>query len=72
MYVVGYDKESYIYDLYGICNHSGGVFGGHYTASIKNANDKWYNFNDATVTHISDESKLVSPQAYCFFYRKKK
>lgn len=71
-YVVGYDKESYIYDLYGICNHSGGVFGGHYTASIKNANDKWYNFNDATVTHISDESKLVSPQAYCFFYRKKK
>ena len=70
-YVVGYDKESYIYDLYGICNHSGGVFGGHYTASIKNANNNWYTFNDATVQAITDESKLISPQAYCFFYRKK-
>jgi len=71
-YVVGYDKESYIYDLYGICNHGGGVFGGHYTAAIKNANGKWYQFNDPEVQHIADESKLISPKAYCFFYRKKK
>jgi len=71
-YVVGYDKDSYIYDLYGICNHGGSVFGGHYTAAIKNSNNKWYSFNDATITEITDESKLVSPKAYCFFYRKKK
>lgn len=71
-YVVGYDKESYIYDLYGICNHTGGIFGGHYTATIKNANGNWYSFNDATVQHITDENKIMSPQAYCFFYRKKK
>ncbi len=71
-YVVGYDKESYVYDLYGICNHGGSVFGGHYTASIRNANGKWYSFNDATITEIKDESKLISPKAYCFFYRKKK
>ena len=70
-YVVGYKKESYVYDLYGICNHSGGVHGGHYTALVKNANGKWYEFNDTIVTEIVDTDKLITPKAYCFFYRKK-
>ena len=70
-YVVGYKKESYVYDLYGICNHSGGVHGGHYTAFVKNANGKWYEFNDTIVTEIMDTNKLITPKAYCFFYRKK-
>jgi ubiquitin C-terminal hydrolase len=59
-----------VYDLYGICNHSGGVQGGHYTSFIKNANGKWYHFNDTNVTEI-EENKLISPKAYCLFYRKK-
>jgi ubiquitin carboxyl-terminal hydrolase 8 len=71
-YVVGYNKFSYNYDLYGICNHSGGVFGGHYTAFVKNANNKWYHFNDQLINEVTDISKLCSPQAYCLFYRKKK
>jgi len=71
-YVVGYDKYSYVYELYGICNHSGGVFGGHYTAFIKNANGKWYHFNDASVEEVLDLDSLISPKAYCFFYCKKK
>lgn len=71
-YVIGYDKESYVYDLYGICNHSGGTRGGHYTAFVKNANQKWYLFNDTAVTEITNTNKIKSPQAYCFFYRKKK
>ena len=33
-YIIGYDKKSYKYDLFGICNHSGGVSGGHYTACL--------------------------------------
>lgn len=70
-YVIGYNKESYIYDLYGICNHIGGVQGGHYTGYIKNANGIWYDFNDNHVSQIRDTSKLVSPNAYCLFYRKK-
>lgn len=70
-YVIGYKKESYVYDLYGICNHSGNVFGGHYTSYIKNANGKWYHFNDTNVTEITNESQLISPKAYCLFYRKK-
>ena len=70
-YVRGYNSKSYIYDLYGVCNHSGGTLGGHYTAYVKNANEKWYEFNDTSVTEITEE-KVVTPRSYCFFYRKKK
>jgi ubiquitin C-terminal hydrolase len=70
-YVVGYKKNTYVYDLYGICNHSGNVHGGHYTSYIKNANGKWYHFNDTNVKEVTNLSDLVSPKAYCLFYRKK-
>lgn len=73
-YVIGYNKDSYIYDLYGVCNHSGSSLGGHYTSYVKNANGKWYHYNDTSVTEIdkSLEKQIVSPKAYCFFYRKRK
>ena len=70
-YVSGYNKNSYVYDLYGVCNHSGNVLGGHYTSFVKNANGKWYHFNDTSVNEIAMESQIISPKAYCFFYRKK-
>ena len=70
-YVSGYNKSSYIYDLYGVCNHSGNVSGGHYTSFVKNANGKWYHFNDTSVSEISLEQQIITPKAYCFFYRKK-
>ena len=70
-YVVGYNKMSYKYDLYGICNHSGGVHGGHYTAFVKNADKNWYHFNDTRVSKISDIQHIKTNMAYCFFYRKK-
>lgn len=70
-YVVGYNQESYIYDLYGICNHSGSVLGGHYTAFIKNANNRWYHYNDTSVSEVGMESQLITSKAYCFFYRQR-
>ena len=70
-YVIGYKKNSYIYELYGVCNHSGGVLGGHYTAYVKNANGKWYHFNDTSVIEIGLVDSIISPKAYCLFYRKK-
>jgi ubiquitin C-terminal hydrolase len=70
-YVTGYNKESFVYDLYGVCNHSGNVLGGHYTSFVKNANGKWYHFNDTSVTEIALENQIITPKAYCFFYRKK-
>jgi ubiquitin carboxyl-terminal hydrolase 8 len=69
-YVIGYKKKSYQYELYGVCNHSGGVLGGHYTSFVKNANGKWYHFNDTSVSEVN-KSEIVSPKAYCLFYRKK-
>ena len=70
-YVVGYDPQSFKYELYGICNHTGGVMGGHYYAYVKNANNKWYEFNDPRVQEIPN-TQLKTSNAYCFFYRKKK
>lgn len=72
-YIIGYDEESYIYECYGICNHTGTSMGGHYTAFVKNANNNWYHFNDRQVTKIDkdDEEKIKSKYAYCLFFRKK-
>jgi ubiquitin C-terminal hydrolase len=69
-YVIGYKKENYVYECYGIANHTGNVLGGHYTACIKNTNGKWYHINDAVINEIINLKNLVCPQAYCLFYRK--
>lgn len=68
-YVEGYDSTGYNYDLYGICNHIGNVDGGHYTAFVKNANEQWVHFNDSSVGIVSP-NQLITPMAYCLFYRK--
>lgn len=71
-YVEGYNKESYVYDLYGICNHHGDENFGHYTSTVRTANSKWYNFNDANVKEVSiGNTEIVGNTPYCLFYRKK-
>ena len=42
----------------------------HQTLKAKNGN--WYNFNDTHTTEIKDLNNIISTQAYCLFYRKKK
>ena len=68
-YVVGYNANSYKYKLFGVANHMGGISGGHYTAFV-NTDNKWYCFNDSNVNEIP-VNVVVSPFAYCLFYRKK-
>jgi ubiquitin carboxyl-terminal hydrolase 8 len=70
-YVIGYKKDNYKYELYGVCNHSGGTLGGHYTSFVKNANGKWYHFNDTSVSEVGVKESIVSSKAYVLFYRKK-
>lgn len=70
-YVVGYGASDYVYDLYGVCNHHGSVLGGHYTSMVKNADNKWFHFNDAVITEIKEIKEIKTPYAYCFFYRKR-
>jgi ubiquitin C-terminal hydrolase len=70
-YIIGYTKDKYKYELYGVCNHSGGVMGGHYTSYVKNANGKWYHYNDTSVSEVGISESIISPKAYVLFYRKK-
>jgi ubiquitin carboxyl-terminal hydrolase 8 len=67
-YVCSYNKNQYIYNLYGVCNHYGGVYGGHYTSFVNNGKE-WIHFNDESVEVISTTS-IVTNNAYCLFYRK--
>jgi ubiquitin carboxyl-terminal hydrolase 8 len=69
-YVVGYNPNSYVYDLFGVCNHMGGVSGGHYTSFGKNG-DSWFHYNDTRVEEVPRPEMMVTPAAYCLFYRKK-
>ena len=57
-YVVGYNPSTYVYDLYGVCNHMGGTMGGHYTAYVKNSADIWVHYNDSNVDQIEDLGAL--------------
>uniref|UniRef100_A0A671RFB3 ubiquitinyl hydrolase 1 n=1 Tax=Sinocyclocheilus anshuiensis TaxID=1608454 RepID=A0A671RFB3_9TELE len=58
------------YDLIAVSNHYGGMGGGHYTAYAKNKEDqKWYNFDDSSVSPSSEE-QTVSKAAYVLFYQR--
>ena len=70
-YVSGYKPSSYKYDLYGVCNHSGGTMGGHYTSFVKHKNGEWIHFNDTRVERQILSDKVITPKAYCLFYRKR-
>lgn len=64
--------ERYIYDLYGVDNHYGGMGGGHYTACAQNwMDEKWYNFDDSHVSEV-DESNAKSRAAYLLFYKRRR
>jgi ubiquitin C-terminal hydrolase len=69
-YSIGYNNDKNVYDLFAISNHSGDMSGGHYWCYAKNADNSWYNFNDRSVSSIP-ESELITPNAYCLFYKKK-
>lgn len=70
-YVAGYNSSSYVYDLYGVCNHIGNVYMGHYTAFVKNSMDEWVHYNDSSVEIVKNKKMILTPTAYCLFYRKK-
>ena len=65
-------NEKYIYDLFAVANHVGGLHGGHYFAYCKNyKNGEWYEFNDSNVDKI-DKNKIVTENAYVLFYNRKR
>ncbi|KAG4997667.1 hypothetical protein JHK85_029106 [Glycine max] len=64
------DGESYVYNLYAISNHYGGLGGGHYTAYCKLIDDnKWCHFDDSHVSPVT-EAEIKSSAAYVLFYQR--
>jgi len=60
-----------MYDLVGVINHYGSMNFGHYVAFTKNSiNDQWYEFNDSSVSMITEQS-VCNSAAYVLFYRRR-
>ncbi|XP_006038247.2 ubiquitin carboxyl-terminal hydrolase 21 isoform X2 [Alligator sinensis] len=55
-----------VYSLYALCNHSGSVHYGHYTAFCRDQSG-WRVYNDSRVTPIS-ENQVQSSEGYVLFY----
>ncbi|CAF1282003.1 unnamed protein product [Rotaria sordida] len=71
------DSSQTRYDLFGIINHRGSAWFGHYTAHARllayNDSAKteiaWRNFDDERVSTLSYEKDLARSDAYVLFYR---
>ena len=56
------------YNLYGVANHSGTTYSGHYTAYCKHPySGDWHEYNDSRVSSVTGRS-VVSSEAYVLFY----
>jgi ubiquitin carboxyl-terminal hydrolase 8 len=67
-----YDKLKSTYDLYSVCIHQGITGGGHYFAYCLDTDGKWRKYNDSLVSEIPDLNTVITKDAYCLFYRRKK
>ena len=62
-----------LYDLFAVCRHSGGLGGGHYTASVRNfKTNEWTSCNDSRVSVSAGPTNIVDASAYILFYQKSK
>lgn len=68
-YIIGYNPNSYKYNLISVINHSGNCCGGHYYSYIKNFDNCWYEYNDTIVKPINI-SDIITNKAYCLIYKK--
>lgn len=61
----------FMYDLYAVCNHHGGMHGGHYTAFCRNSVDgQWYSYDDSSAEAIP-EAEVCTRGAYILFYQRR-
>ena len=72
-YCYNYHDNENIYNLFGIGNYIGNGNCGHYSATIKNKNGKWYHLDDENIQEI-DENDIINNRryAYCLMYQKVK
>lgn len=66
----GYKRIASVYDLYGVACHVGNAGGGHYYCHVLNSvTGVWHTYDDEAFAAVEDAQQLVSPHAYCLFYR---
>ncbi|XP_053706934.1 ubiquitin carboxyl-terminal hydrolase 43-like [Synchiropus splendidus] len=66
-----YTSPNFLYDLYAVCNHHGGMHGGHYTASCRNSVDgQWYSYDDSSAEPVP-EADVCTRGAYILFYQRR-
>jgi ubiquitin C-terminal hydrolase len=59
------------YQLYAVCNHSGGLTSGHYYSCVYiEPQSVWVVLDDNNDPYIVPESRVITPDAVCLFYRK--
>jgi len=59
------------YQLYGVINHSGSAYSGHYNAFCRHPISRnWHEYNDSRVSNINAQ-RVVSSEAYLLFYESK-
>lgn len=70
-------KDNNYYDLFAVVNHSGNVYGGHYTCSclVDNGGEKkWLYYDDDQVYELQGniENEIVTRKAYILFYKRQR
>jgi ubiquitin C-terminal hydrolase len=64
-------QPRYLYDLFAVSHHQGGLSGGHYTATIQEySTGKWYFCDDRLVVAVEPDT-ACAPSAYVLFYRRR-
>ena len=76
----GADKSNTKYSLFGISNHMGSLYSGHYTAyaklwedpnsPTKRRKNEWFNFNDSYVSSLNGRSPVADSSNYLLFYQR--
>lgn len=70
-YIYGYEETDCIYNLKAINCHDGSMSFGHYYSYCMNyINNKWYEYNDDTITEVDNLDDLITNNAYLLFYQK--
>jgi hypothetical protein len=57
------------YRLYGVCEHSGGILGGHYAGFVRGGDSRWVRIDGAQASLVAAPA-VHSPLAYLLFYER--
>ncbi|CAG9325471.1 unnamed protein product [Blepharisma stoltei] len=64
-FVIGPDRPP-LYDLFAVSNHFGSLGGGHYTATCRDSQGGWLDFNDS---QVKSGGEISNTSAYLLFYK---